>query len=52
MVVANYLNRYNNLPKSITMNEDQKLQYQDVKFMVSPYDIQSQTSTYKFAKLL
>ena len=51
-IVVYYLNRYVNLPQSITMNEDQKLQYEDVKFMVSPYDVQAQTTSYKFTKLL
>lgn len=34
-----YLYRYVNLPASIGLTEDQKVQYEDVKFMVSPYHI-------------
>jgi hypothetical protein len=46
-----YLYRYVNLPASITLHEDQKLQYEDVKYLVSPYHILDHESTYKFAKL-
>ena len=51
-VQAVYLYRYSNLPASITLTEDQKLQFEDVKFLVSPYHALNQESTYKFAKLL
>ena len=47
-----YINRYVNLPASITLSEDQKLQYEDIKFIVSPYTIAKQDSTYKFAKIM
>lgn len=47
-----YLNRYANLPQSISLNEDQKLQYEDSKFIVSPYSAEAQKSTYKYAKIL
>lgn len=47
-----YLNRYVNLPQSISLNEDQKLQYEDSKFIVSPYPAATQRSTYKYAKIL
>ncbi len=47
-----YINRYVNLPASITLSEDQRLQYADTKFIVSPYSIQSQESTYRFAKVM
>jgi hypothetical protein len=47
-----YLYRYVNLPASIALTEDQKVQYEDVKFMVSPYHILEQESTYKMAKVM
>lgn len=47
-----YLYRYVNLPTSISLMEDQKLQYEDIKFIVSPYHVLEQDSTYKFARLL
>jgi Ribophorin I len=47
-----FINRYINLPASITLSEDQRLQYADTKFIVSPYAIQSQESTYRSAKFM
>ena len=47
-----YINRYVNLPASIGLSEDQKLQYEDIKFMLSPYAVSSQESIYKMAKFL
>lgn len=47
-----YLDRYVNLPKSIALGEDQKLQYEDIKFIVSPYEVSSQKSTYKYARIM
>lgn len=34
------------------MQEDQKFEINDIKFIVSPYTVQKQTSTYKFDKIL
>lgn len=34
-----YLYRYVNLPASIGLTEEQKVQYEDIKFIVSPYHI-------------
>ena len=34
------------------MNEDQKFEFNDVKFIVSPYIVEKQTTTYKFDKIL
>ena len=47
-----YLYRYVNLPASITLTEDQKVQYEDVKYIVSPYHIVDHETTYKFARIL
>lgn len=47
-----YLYRYVNLPASITLTEDQKVQYEDIKFIVSPYHILEQESTYKMQRIL
>ena len=47
-----YLDRYVNLPQSISLSEDQRLQYEDIKYLVSPYDVQEQKTTYKFAKIM
>lgn len=46
-----YLYRYVNLPASITLTEDQKVQYEDVKFIISPYHIIDHESTYKFLRV-
>lgn len=47
-----YLDRYVNLPQSITLSEDQRFQYEDVKYLVSPYLVQSQKANYKFARII
>lgn len=46
-----YLYRYVNLPASIGLTEDQKVQYQDVKYMVSPYHIVDHETTYKMIRI-
>jgi hypothetical protein len=46
-----YLFRYENLPSSIALKEDQKLQYEDIKYIVSPYHIVEHESVYKFARI-
>jgi hypothetical protein len=46
-----YLYRYINLPTSITLTEDQKVQYEDTKFIVSPYHILEQEVTYKMYRI-
>jgi len=40
------------LPASITLTEDQKVQYEDIKFIVSPYHILEQDVNYKMNKIL
>jgi hypothetical protein len=47
-----FLDRYVNLPQSISLSEDQRLQYEDTKSLVSPYAVSEQKSTYKFAKVM
>ena len=51
-VVATYVNRYVNFPQSITLSEDQKLQYEDNKYFLSIYDVFESNIAYKFTKLL
>ena len=47
-----YLYRYNNLPASITLTEDQKLQFEDIKFLVFPYHCIEQETSYRFVRFL
>lgn len=47
-----YLDRYVNLPQTITLSEDQRFQYEDTKYLVSPYLVHSQKANYKFAKIM
>lgn len=47
-----FLDRYVNLPQSISLSEDQRLQYEDSRHLVSPYAVDEQKATYKFAKVM
>jgi hypothetical protein len=47
-----FLDRYVNLPQSITLSEDQRLQYEDTKYLVSPYPVHEQKTNYRFAKIM
>ena len=50
--MINYFNRYVNFPAEITLNEDQKFEFQDDKYFLSPYSVKSQSVTYKSGKLM
>ena len=50
--MINYFNRYVNFPAEINLNEDQKFEFQDDKYFLSPYSAKSQSVTYKSGKLL
>lgn len=47
-----FLDRYVNLPQSITLSEDQRLQYEDTKYLVSAYPVHEQKATYRFTKIM
>ena len=52
LITVLFINRYENFPSTITLSEDQKLEYEDNKYFVSMYDVTESSIFYKFSRIL